>query len=115
MEMDDITKVVGERIRYFRKERGLSQEELAHQASLHNTYIGQLERGEKNATIESLYKVTQALGITLSDFFHTTQTGSKINSYEISQIIYLLENKSEKDQRTLLQILDLLLKWRDGK
>ncbi|MCM3745358.1 helix-turn-helix domain-containing protein [Sporosarcina luteola] len=59
--MDDIVKVVGERIRYFRKKNGKSQEELAHQASLHNTYVGQLERGEKNASIESLYKIHRHL------------------------------------------------------
>lgn len=113
--MDDIVKVVGERIRYFRKKNGLSQEELAYQAALHNTYIGQLERGEKNATIESLYKVTTALGITLEDFFHTTQTGSKVNSADFSEIISIFENTSKKDQSTLLHILDLLIKWKDGE
>ncbi|RUL47224.1 helix-turn-helix domain-containing protein [Lysinibacillus antri] len=112
--MEEIVQVVGERIRNFRKERGLSQEELAHQASLHNTYIGQLERGEKNATIESLYKITNALGITLEELFHNTQTGPKANSLEITQIISLLENKSKKDQHTLLQLLELLVNWKDN-
>lgn len=112
--MEDIVKVVGERIRTFRKERGLSQEELAHHASLHTTYIGQLERGEKNATIESLYKVTNALGITLEELFHNTQTGSKTISLEIMQIVNLLENKSKKDQRTILEFLELLVTWKDN-
>ncbi|MFJ7935541.1 helix-turn-helix transcriptional regulator [Sporosarcina sp. FSL K6-1522] len=110
--MEDIVKVVGERIRSFRKERGLSQEELAHQASLHNTYIGQLERGEKNATIESLLKITNALGITLEELFSNTQTGPKTNSLEMTQIITLLENRSLKDQRTILGLLDLLIDWK---
>jgi transcriptional regulator with XRE-family HTH domain len=51
--MSDLAKIIGERIRNFRRERGLSQEELAHLASLHSTYIGQIERGEKNMTLES--------------------------------------------------------------
>lgn len=46
--MDNITKLAGTRIRGFRKEKRLSQEELAEKCSLHPTYIGQLERGEKN-------------------------------------------------------------------
>lgn len=48
--MSDLAKLIGERLRNFRKEKGLSQEEVAHLSSLHSTYIGQLERGEKNAT-----------------------------------------------------------------
>ncbi|MGE7021335.1 helix-turn-helix domain-containing protein [Solibacillus cecembensis] len=110
--MDSIVKVVGERIRAFRKKRGLSQEELAHRASLHNTYIGQLERGEKNATIESLFKITNALGITLEELFSNTQSGLKTNSYEMTQIIALLEDKSVKDQRTIQLLLELLINWK---
>ncbi|MFJ7827606.1 helix-turn-helix domain-containing protein [Psychrobacillus sp. NPDC096623] len=110
--MEDIVKIVGEKIRNFRKERGLSQEELAHQASLHNTYIGQLERGEKNATIESLYKITNALGITLEELFSNTQTGPKANSIEITKIITLLEDRSSNDQRTILSFIELLINWK---
>ena len=43
--MDNISKLVGARIRGFRKEKHLSQEELAEKCNLHPTYIGQLERG----------------------------------------------------------------------
>ena len=59
-----IKHIIGERIRDKRKERGLSQEELAERAGIHSTYVGQLERGEKSATIDSLEKVTAALEIT---------------------------------------------------
>lgn len=112
MVLEDIVKIVGEKIRKFRKERGLSQEELAHQASLHTTYIGQLERGEKNATIESLFKITNALGITLEELFRNTQTGPKANSIETTQIITLLEDKSVKEQRIILGLLELLTNWK---
>lgn len=62
--MDNITKLVGTRIRGFRKEKRLSQEELAEKYSLHPTYIGQLERGEKNPTIESVMKNCKRAGNT---------------------------------------------------
>lgn len=113
--MEDIAKIVGERIRGFRKAQGLSQEELAHHASLHNTYIGQLERGEKNATIESLYKITNALGITLEELFHNTQINSKTLSLEVTKIADLLENRSNKEQKIILEILKLLFVWKDNK
>lgn len=62
-----IQEELGLRIRSYRKKMKLSQEALADRCSLHPTYIGQLERGEKNATIESLYHITQGLGISLSE------------------------------------------------
>ena len=47
----------------------LSQEKLSELADCHPTYIGQLERGEKNATLESVWKISSALGIPLSKLF----------------------------------------------
>ena len=52
--MSDIAKIIGQRIRNYRTQKGLSQEKLAELAGCHPTYIGQLERGEKNATLESV-------------------------------------------------------------
>ena len=51
--MSDIAKIVGKRLRSYRTAQGLSQEKLAERAGLHPTYIGLVERGEKNLTIES--------------------------------------------------------------
>ena len=52
--MSDIAKILGQRIRNYRTSKGLSQEKLAELSGCHPTYIGQLERGEKNATVESV-------------------------------------------------------------
>lgn len=54
--MSEISKITGQRIRNYRVQQGLSQEKLAEMAGCHPTYIGQLERGEKNATLESIEK-----------------------------------------------------------
>lgn len=110
--MTDIVKIVGERIRCFRKERGLSQEELAYRASLHNTYIGQLERGEKNATIESLAKISTALDITIAELFDDNANHPKVLSYEIDEVVLLLENRSKKDQRAVLSFIESLIAWK---
>ena len=64
--MSDIAKAVGQRIRNYRTQKGLSQEKLAELSGCHPTYIGQLERGEKNATLESIERIAAALGISLS-------------------------------------------------
>lgn len=57
---------LGEKIRETRKERGLTQEELAFKANLHRTYIGMIERAEKNLTITNLYKIAKALEVSTS-------------------------------------------------
>lgn len=67
--MSDIAKVLGQRIRNYRIAKGLKQEKLAELAECHRTYIGQIERGEKNATIESIEKIAKALNISLSQLF----------------------------------------------
>ena len=64
--MSQITQTIGIRLRQQRSRRGYSQERLAELAGLHPTYIGQIERGEKNLTVESLSKITQALGVPMS-------------------------------------------------
>jgi cystathionine beta-lyase family protein involved in aluminum resistance len=67
--MSDIAKILGQRIRNCRTEQGLSQEKLAELSGCHPTYIGQVERGEKNATIESIEKIALALNVPLSKLF----------------------------------------------
>lgn len=57
---------LGENIRSFREKLSLSQEELAFQAGLDRTYLGGVERGERNLTILSALKICKPLGVSLS-------------------------------------------------
>ncbi|PIS14855.1 XRE family transcriptional regulator [Candidatus Shapirobacteria bacterium CG09_land_8_20_14_0_10_39_12] len=67
---DAFTKKVGENIKRLREERGLSQEELAHQAGLYRTYIGHLENARYSASAYVLYKLACVLKIKSSEFFN---------------------------------------------
>jgi len=60
----------GGKIREERLKQGLSQEELAKIAGVHRTYIGMIERAEKNITLENIEKLAKALKINLSDIFN---------------------------------------------
>lgn len=61
----------GEIVREIRKERGLSQEELAHRAGVHRTYIGMIERAEKNITLINIDRIAKALEIKIGKIFNT--------------------------------------------
>ena len=60
-------------IREQRAKRGLSQEDLAHDADLHRTYVGLIERGLRNPTIEVGHALALALGTTLADLIRRAE------------------------------------------
>lgn len=62
----DVRRRVGINLKYFRKERGLSQEELAFECGLHRTYISGVERGVRNPTVLVLEEIANALKIPAS-------------------------------------------------
>jgi transcriptional regulator with XRE-family HTH domain len=66
---NDILKLVGQRIRALRKEREMSQELLGEKGGFHYSYIGQIERGEKNISLLNLSKIATALDVSLSQLF----------------------------------------------
>ncbi|AFY48543.1 putative transcription factor, MBF1 like protein [Nostoc sp. PCC 7524] len=63
----EILKKFGQRVRDERLQQGLSQEELAEKAGLHRTYIGMIERAEKNITLINIGKIAKALDITIDN------------------------------------------------
>jgi transcriptional regulator with XRE-family HTH domain len=63
----DLKVVLGKRIRELRSKSGFSQESFADHCGLHRTYMGGIERGEHNLTIETLMTVSKGLEITMSD------------------------------------------------
>jgi transcriptional regulator with XRE-family HTH domain len=66
---DEILVRFGDNLRQIRKNKGLSQEQLASDANLHRTYIGMIERAEKNITLLNIYKISKALDIDIIDLF----------------------------------------------
>ena len=61
-----IQQRLGKNLRELRREKSLSQEDLAHDANIHRTYISDLERGARNPTITIVEKLANALGVTAS-------------------------------------------------
>lgn len=112
--MSEIAKSVGQRIRNYRNQLGLSQEKLAELSGCHPTYIGQIERGEKNATLESIEKISSALNVPLSKLFEKLgsigETGRNIplECYEF------LSAKTQEEQEQIYRILIEMDKYKDS-
>lgn len=108
----DITHELGIRIRHYRKEKKITQEQLAEICGLHPTYIGQLERGEKNATIESIYKIALGLNISISKLFENMETinnsPENIPTSIYHQILGLSHDKQKEIQIIISSIVKLL-------
>lgn len=62
-------EIFGQNVRRVRTAQGISQEELAEQAGLHRTYIGSIERGERNVSLNNIVVIAQALRVPLSELF----------------------------------------------
>jgi transcriptional regulator with XRE-family HTH domain len=63
----ELLKALGQRIRELRSKQGYSQESFADHCGVHRTFMGTIERGESNLSFSNLVKVSQGLGITLSE------------------------------------------------
>ena len=69
MPQEDIRHRFGARVRHLRSERGWSQEAFADKASLHRTYIGSVERGEQNLSLQNIERIAATLGVSLVELF----------------------------------------------
>lgn len=68
-------RILGQRIKQLRTERGWSQEEFAEICGVHRTYMGHIERGEKNLSFGSMVRVANALRVSLSELFKGLENG----------------------------------------
>ena len=67
MTEGDLQKKVGRNIRSYRQRRGLSQEAFAEVLGVHRTYMGGLERGERNLTLRSLERIAEQMGVEVEE------------------------------------------------
>ena len=69
MPKQDILQAFGQRVRELRHEREWSQEDLAEEAELDRTYIGGIERGERNLALRNIQRIAETFGMTISELF----------------------------------------------
>ena len=112
--MSAIAQIVGRRIRNYRLQKGLSEEKLAELAGCHPTYIGQIERGEKNATMESIEKIAIGLEIPLSQLFELLGGEKEEETAYAYRCYELVAAQEVRDQKQLYQIISEIEKYKKG-
>lgn len=98
---------IGNKIKERRNELKLSQEQLALLAGVTPTYLGQVERGERNPTIGLLEKLAHALKIHMGYFFDCGETPN-VSPAE-SRLLYILSDLSEEQKQVIVQLVDMVV------
>lgn len=117
LQKKELMELVGARIKYFRHIRSLSQEELAFQANLNPAYFGQVERGIKCPTIDTLYKISKALGVILPELLRI-ETGPaperdvplNRSADNFTRINELLSSIPTEKQSDIIEILEKIIR-----
>jgi transcriptional regulator with XRE-family HTH domain len=76
----DFLLAFGQRVRELRRELGISQEELAERSGLHRTYVGGIERGERNVSLVNLVRLARGLGMSASTLLQFDWQSPRANS-----------------------------------
>ena len=114
MYMDNIQ--IGEQIRYYRTKIGISQEALALMADINPAYIGQIERGIKSPTVNTIKKIANAMGINLHTLFtpvsEFTETESELRKREMEKIMLSLNRLNDHELLLLSQTITDIVNFR---
>ncbi|MVP01973.1 MULTISPECIES: helix-turn-helix domain-containing protein [Paenibacillus] len=108
-KQNEFLKMLGARIKSLRAEKGYTQEQLAEAMQTSYSYVAAIERGTKNVTVETLYKIAHALDTTVQELFTYEETMYQQSSKDTAmRILELLaqQNKSDSDKayRILLEL-----------
>ena len=106
-----VRQFLGQRVRELRKQRGFSQERLGSQSSLSGKFIGEVERGEKSISIDSLYKVSVSLGVPLGQLTNVARSRrATVPSQDAEKIFALISDRhpTVKLRRAYTMLLKML-------
>ncbi|MFF2528826.1 helix-turn-helix domain-containing protein [Brevibacillus sp. NPDC058079] len=111
--MAGLINQIGKQIRILRKNRGLTQEQLGEKVKLPQSYIGGVERGEKNISIETLERFILALKVNPSELFGTELPSDKEKILDLLKV--LLQNRSLKEIEIIYNLSKDVLSAFDAK
>ena len=88
--MDVNYVLVGRRIKYFRIQKNITQEELAFEINTSPAYISNIERGKKKPSLQKLFEISDILGVTINDLVYSSSKNTAfLNNKELSELLSL--------------------------
>ena len=113
-ESSELLKAFGSRVRALRKVAGLSQMKLGEKVGLDHTYIGGIERGERNLSLEAIGKIAMGLGIEIPELFFLSGAERKPFPGELMELVTLLEKRDPETIQRGTEFVQGMLKGVDG-
>jgi transcriptional regulator with XRE-family HTH domain len=112
----DISDQLGSRIRQYRKKMGLTQEELAFNSGINISFLGDIERGIKKPSIETLEKLLEVLGVTFPEFFDfETAIKPFKDCTALEKLNVKLQGRSENEIGMIYNVIQQILIYNDDK
>ena len=110
----DAGELLGKRLKEIRKKMGISQEDVAFRCDTHPSHIGQMERGERNPTLETLEKIALGLDISVSELLDF-DVEPEFTYYDAltNKIISYILRMSAPEKKQVLTIVKALAKSKD--
>lgn len=103
--------LLGARLRQERLKRDLTQEKLAEKVEVSHAYIGQIERGERTLTLDTLVRLANQLGVTVDDLLQ--ESIERGNEHYVNKLAQLMLNRSEKEQQMAFEMVALMFSHLD--
>jgi len=113
--MNNLRKSFGNRVKELRKSKNISQEKLGERAGLHYTYIGGIERGERNVSLENIEKIAKGLEVNIGELFPFAMKKNTENDSIRNEIINTLYDYDTKTLKFLLSFIKSLREWLELK
>jgi transcriptional regulator with XRE-family HTH domain len=118
--VSDLSAHIGERIRLFRKNRRLTQEQLGELVELPQSYVGGIERGEKNISLETLERIIVALDIKPGELFRSTYVSDTTEvvlekDKWLDSILLSLQSRTVKEMKIIDKLIKDVLEALDSK
>ena len=114
--MNSVNSEIGNRIRQHRKRLGLSQERLALNAGLTVSFLGDIERGIKKPTVESLEKLLRALDVSFSDFFdYETEIRPLQDCSALEKLVLELKGRPNDEVEMIYAVVKRVLEYDDTR
>jgi len=108
-----LRKRFGQRVRALRNASGLSQMKLGANSGLDHTYVGGIERGERNLSLEAIGKLAAGLGVEMAELFWYSGHKRGPTDQHLSELVALLEQQDASTRELALELVKTVLRWRE--